>query len=62
MTALQSARNDIHAAVRDEIRRLAVAHVRITLAVALDNYYYLFEQGRYREARAYWWSTVEPLR
>lgn len=62
MTALQAAREDIHAAVRDEIRRLSVAHIRITLDVALSNWAYLFEQGRYSEARAYWWSTVEPLR
>ena len=62
MTALQAARIDIHDAVRDEIRRLSVAHIRITLAVALDNWAYLFAQGRYGEARAYWFQVVEPLR
>lgn len=62
MTAIQIARENIHEAVRDEIRRLSVAHIRITFETALGNWQYLFEQGRYTEARAYWWSTVEPLR
>jgi hypothetical protein len=33
-----------------------------SLDVAIENWQYLFEQGRFSEARAYWWSTVEPLR
>lgn len=62
MTAIKAAREDIHHALRCEIRRLSVAHIVYTLDVALSNWEYLFEQGRFTEARAYWWSTVEPLR
>ena len=61
MTAIQFARENIHQQVRDEIRRLSVAHIRITLETAIGNWQFLFEMGRYSEARAYWRSTVMPM-
>lgn len=61
MTALQIARENIHEACRDEIRRLSVVHVRVSLETALDNWQYLFTQCRFREARQ-WWAIVEQLR
>lgn len=61
MTALQSARNDIHEALRDEIRRLSVAHIVITAEAAFNNWEIRFEQGRWTEARE-WWALYEQLR
>ena len=62
MNALQIARCDILSEMRDTIRKHSVIHVKITLQVAIDNFFFLFEQGRYQDARHYWFQVVEPLR
>lgn len=61
MTALQSAREDIHHALRCEIRRLSVAHIVYTAEVALGNWEHCFFSGQYRAARQ-WWALYEQLR
>lgn len=61
MTATQAARRDIHEAVRDEIRRLSVAHITYTADVAYSNWEYCFQNGEYRRART-WWALYEQLR
>jgi hypothetical protein len=61
MTALHAARNDIHDACRDEIRRLSVAHITYTADVALANWEHLFFSGRFSAARG-WWALYEQLR
>lgn len=61
MTALHAARNDIHDACRDEIRRLSVAHITYTADVALSNWEYMFFSGQYTAARG-WWALYEQLR
>lgn len=61
MTALQSARNDIHEACRDEIRRLEVAHIVYTAETALSNWEHLFFSGQFSAARV-WWALYEQLR
>lgn len=55
-----SLRRDIHAAIADDIRRIAVAQRPITLQVALQNWEYFYRDGRHAEARI-WWAEVHRL-
>jgi hypothetical protein len=59
MTTATLAR-DIKQGIADDIRRVAVAHTRITLDVALSNWNYFFQQGRGAEARV-WWAVAHEL-
>lgn len=55
-----TARRDILAAISSDIRRVSGAHVEVTLDVALSNWEYFFEGGRWTEART-WWAVVARL-
>jgi hypothetical protein len=59
MTTATLAR-DIKTAISNDIRRCAPAHTRITMDVALANWSYFFDQGRYSEARV-WWAVCHEL-
>jgi hypothetical protein len=52
--------NSIKAEIANDIRRCAPAHTRITLDVALANWSYFFDQGRYTEAKT-WWAVVHAI-
>lgn len=60
MTANQIARNTIQANVAADIRRVSVGSQRISLDVALANWEYFWQQGRYTEARS-WWSVAHSI-
>lgn len=51
---------NIKAEIARDIRHCAPAHTRITMATALHNWAYFFDQGRYTEAKA-WWAVVHDL-
>ena len=59
MTTATAARN-IKVAIADDIRHCAPAHTRITMEVALSNWSYFHEQGRWSEARV-WWAVVHEF-
>lgn len=59
MTTATLAAN-IKQAIADDIRRVAPAHTRITLDVALANWQYFFDDCRYTEARR-WWAVVHAI-
>lgn len=59
MTTAQ-ARTAIHETIAADIRACSVAHVRITLDVALANWEYFYQDGRYSEARV-WWAVCHRL-
>lgn len=59
MTTATLARN-IKAEIANDIRRVAPAHTRITMDVALSNWAYFFDQGRYTEAKT-WWAVVHEF-
>lgn len=52
--------NTIKAEIANDIRRCAPAHTRITLDVALANWAYFFNDGRYTEAKT-WWAVVHTF-
>lgn len=57
---MTTAQRDIHQGIQDDIRRCAVASVRISLDVALANWEYFFQAGRYTEAR-HWWAVAHAI-
>lgn len=59
MTTATLAR-DIKQGIADDIRRVAPAGRRISMDVALANWAYFFDQGRYTEAKT-WWAVVHTL-
>jgi hypothetical protein len=59
MTTATLAAN-IKQSIADDIRHCAPAHTRITMDVALANWAYFFDQGRYTEAKT-WWAVVHSL-
>ena len=61
MTANQIARQRITAEIAADIRRASAGMARVSLDVALANWAFFFDAGRYTEARTYWRSTVQPI-
>jgi len=59
MTTATCAAN-IKAEIARDIRRVAPAHTRITMDVALANWAYFFSDGRTAEAKV-WWAIVHEF-